>query len=86
MEDVIKRIKELECPTGDLESRLLGILEDYGVATANEIMIDRNRKLDVNGAEAYNARIANNNDQTITILAKSGSDDYVVKVIDVYAN
>ena len=32
LEKAIDRIKILECPTGELEERLVSILEDYKVA------------------------------------------------------
>lgn len=83
LERAIDRIKILECPTGDLENRVTDILEDYRVADKNKISINRTEQLDVNGAEAYSAKISNNSPQSITILAKSGMDDYVATVIDV---
>ena len=83
LDRAIDRIKILECPTGELENRVVDIFEDYRVADKNEITINRARQLDANGAEAYSAKILSNSPQSITILAKSGMDDYVAKVIDV---
>jgi hypothetical protein len=83
LERAIDRIKILECPTGELENRVSDILEDYRVSDKNKITINRARQLDANGAEAYSAKISSNSTQSITILAKSGLDDYVAKVIDV---
>lgn len=80
----IDRIKSLECPTGEVESRVAGILEDYNVANKNEINIYRNESLDRIGAEAYTASFPNNPNQSLVVLAKSGIDDYVATVVDAY--
>lgn len=84
LEKAVDRIKILECPTGELENRVKGILEDYNIADRKEIMINRYQKADKDGSEAYRAEISGNMQQYITILAKSGMDDYVSKVVDVY--
>lgn len=83
LDRAIDRIKILECPTGELENRVAGILEDYRVADKNKITINRARQLDSDGAEAYSAKISSNSPQSFIILAKSGLDGYVDKVIDV---
>ncbi|AOY75270.1 hypothetical protein [Clostridium formicaceticum] len=86
LEKAIERIRGLECPTGDLEKRLAGIFEDYEIANKNEVTIHREEELDRDGAEAYSARLLNNNEASIVVLARSGLDDYVAKVIDAYIN
>lgn len=86
LKEVIDRIKILECPTGELENRVVDIFQDYGVANKNEITINRDESLDREGAEAYNAKISGNRADSVIILAKSGLDDYVVKVVDVYTS
>ncbi|SNS96512.1 hypothetical protein SAMN05446037_103027 [Anaerovirgula multivorans] len=86
LEDAIGRIKRLECPTGDLGYRVAGILEDYEIANSNEVTVNREERLDRDGAEAYRAKIPSNTEKSIMILAKSGSEDYVAKVIDAYMN
>jgi len=85
-EDAIERIKVLECPTGDLESRVAGILESHEIGNRNEIMIRRDERYDRDEAWGYSAKVLSDNSQTIVILAKSGLDDYVAKVVDVYIN
>lgn len=86
LEDAIERIKILECPTGEVENRVAGILEDYGVAGRNEIDISRDEKYDRDGAEAFSAKIRGSEGQSIVVLAKSGLDDYVAKVVDAYVS
>ncbi|WP_346930163.1 hypothetical protein [Clostridium sp.] len=83
LDRAIDRIKILECPTGELENRVADILDDYRVADKNKITINRARQLDADGAAAYSAKISSNSPQSFTILAKSGLDGYVDKVIDV---
>ncbi|GAA0122891.1 hypothetical protein [uncultured Clostridium sp.] len=83
--EAIERIKILQCPTGDVENRVTGILEDYGVANKKEITINRNEELDNIGAEAYSVQI-DGNKESIVVLARSGMDDYVAEVVDVYIN
>jgi len=83
LEDAVERIKILECPTGDLEQRVKGILEEYGVANGNDLMVSRDERFDQKEAQAYSATISGDQ-QSILILAKSGLDDYVAQVVDVY--
>lgn len=82
----IERIQRLECPTGELENRVAEILESYQIASRGEILINRKEQLDQDGAEAYCVEIGKRNKEFITILAISGSEDYVAKVVDVYQN
>lgn len=84
LERAIERIKILECPTGDLENRVAGILDDYEVASRDAITITREEQLDENDAETYRAVISGNKEHCITVLAKSGLDDYVATVVDAY--
>ncbi len=80
----IDRIRILECPTGELENRVAGILEDYGIADSSKVDINRDNSLDREEAQAYNVKIPGEG-QSIVVLAKAGLDDYVAKVVDVYS-
>ncbi|MDF2675026.1 MAG: hypothetical protein K0R09_3295 [Clostridiales bacterium] len=80
----VERIKTIECPTGEVEYRVADILDDYGIANRNEIIINRDKSLDRNGAQAYCTNPMENMGKSIVILAKSGLDDYVAKVEDAY--
>lgn len=80
--DAIERIKILECPTGELEERVIGIFEDYEIAERDEIFIERDEDVGEDEAEYYYVSLPD--DQAFTIVAKSAHDDYVVKVIDAY--
>lgn len=84
IEGAIERIKGLECPAGDIKSRVRGILKDYEVANRSEITVSRDHRLDKKGARGYNAKITRENGLDIAVVAVSGMDDYVVKVIDAY--
>lgn len=86
MKGAIDRIRMLQCPTGELENRVAGILEDYNISPRSEILVSRDERLDKDGAEAYSVTISDRLDPAITLLAKSGLDDYVVQVKDVYFN
>jgi len=83
LERAIKSIKVLECPTGDIKSRVRAILKEHQIANNTEITVRRDHRLDKNGARGYNAKITRDNGLDIAILAVSGMDDYVAKVIDV---
>jgi hypothetical protein len=85
LEKAIERIKILECPTGDVENRVAGILEDYKVADRNAIKVNKKEILD-NGMEVYNAVISGDKEYRITVLAESGLDDYVATVVDAFVN
>lgn len=82
--DAIGRIKALECPTGDLETRVLEILEDYKVADKNKINIDKNDDFNTDDEQVYSVKIAGEN-KSIVVVSKLGCDDYVEKVVDVYS-
>lgn len=84
LEKALERIKALECPTGDIENRVAGILEEYGVANRDAINISKEDMQNRDGLEAYSAVIPSNNDRHITVLAKSGLDGYVAAVVDAY--
>lgn len=84
IDDAIERIKILECPTGNVEARVVQILEDYGVASSNEISIERDKYTDNVKGEAYRAKISGDANKSIIVVAESGLDDYVAKVTDVY--
>lgn len=64
--------------------RVAYILEDYEIANRNFINIYRDEQFDINGAEAYKAKITNNSRQSVIVLAESGLDNYVAKVVDTY--
>ncbi len=82
MDEAIDRIKTLECPTGEVENSVALILEDYGVADSDKVYVNRDNRLDRDEAEAYRVKIAGGG-QTFVVLAKSGYDGYVAKVVDV---
>jgi hypothetical protein len=84
MNDAMERIRILECPTGELENRVAEILEKYGVAERNEVNLNRVGNLDQDEAQAYSVKVTGEN-QSFVVLAKSGLDDYVAKVVDVYS-
>ena len=84
IEQAIERIKALECPTGEIQNRVKGILTDYEIANKSEIMVSREHRLDKNGVQGYQAKIAREGGQDIVILAVSGEDDYVAKITDAY--
>ncbi|AEY65937.1 hypothetical protein [Clostridium sp. BNL1100] len=79
----IDRIKILECPTGEIENRVVGILENYGVADRSKVDISRAQNLDKDEAQAYKVKFQGE-DSSIVVLAKSGLDDYVATVVDAY--
>ena len=82
IEDAIGRIKEIECPTGEINNRVIEVLTDFEVAARDEIIVRRDHSLDKNGVQGYNVNVSQKLD--IVVLAVSGRDDYVAKVIDAY--
>ena len=84
IEDAIERIKILECPTGEVENRIAGILEDYGVASRGKVEVARYEGLIINGAEGFCVKIPGEKNRSIMVFANSGMDDYVAKVVDAY--
>ncbi|MEG6584758.1 hypothetical protein [Dendrosporobacter sp. 1207_IL3150] len=84
IEDALDRIRALECPTTAIKRRVAGILLYYEVANKSDINVIREHSLDKNGARGYTAKISGDNSLDIVVLARSGQDDYVAKVVDAY--
>lgn len=83
IDEALDRIRTLECPTGELENRVAEIIEDYGVANKDKVKIKRDNGFDKDEAQAYRVEIPGEG-HSIEVLAKSGFDDYVAKVVEVY--
>jgi len=81
--EAINMIRNLECPTGNLENRVTEILLDYGIADLNQVSIKRDNKLSSDEAQAYRVKITDKG-ESFVVLARSGYDDYVAKVTDAY--
>lgn len=87
LESAMERIRRLECPTGEVEERILGIMESYGGVDRNAVQIKRQEDSDRDdGAQAYSANVLRGQNTSMMIYAKSGLDDYVAKVVDVEFN
>lgn len=84
IEDAIERIKRLECPTGEVENRVAGILEEYQIVRKGEAVVKRDKHFDKDGIEAFTSLIHEKKGNSLVILAKSGPEDYVAKVVDAY--
>jgi len=84
IDEAVDRIRILECPTGDLENRVTEILEYYGIGDRNKVNVIRDTHFDRDDSEAYRIEIMGE-DEPIIVLSKSGYDDYVAKVTDVYS-
>jgi len=84
IDDAIERIKILECPAGEVENRIAGILKEYRVSNNSEVEVERYEGLVINGAEGFSVKIPGDKQQSIIVLANTGMDDYVAKVVDVY--
>ncbi|WP_291570988.1 hypothetical protein [Clostridium sp. UBA4548] len=82
LEAAIERLKIMECPTGEVEKKIANILEEYEVCSKSSIEVVRNESYDENEAQGYVAKI--NGSKALTVLAISGMDDYVAKVVDVH--
>jgi hypothetical protein len=82
LEDALAEIKALECPTGNIKNCVRRILKDHQIANQTEITVSRNHMLDKGRARGYSAKVTRDDGLTISVLAASGMDDYVVKVID----
>lgn len=79
--NAIDEIKKIECPTGELEKRVAGILYEYDLTDMNINAVKRERRLDERDAKAFCADTSNGK---LVIMATSGMDDYVAKVVHVY--
>jgi hypothetical protein len=84
IEDAIARIKELECPTGKIENRIAGILEDYGIAYRSEVQVEKYAGAGMNGVEGFCVKIPGDKNQSIIVLSNCGMNDFVTKVTDAY--
>lgn len=83
MDDALARLRRLECPTGELEKSVALILEDYGVANIDDVKVNKYNSMNGDNTQAYRVDISGTG-QSFLLLARSGYDDYVAKVLDVY--
>lgn len=81
LNEAIQKIEKLECPTGELELHVSGILSDYGLTEYNVKSLKRDEKFDTEEAQAFCADTKNGK---LIVMASSGMDDYVAKVVNVY--
>ena len=81
LENAIERIKRLECPVGEIEGRVVGILEDYGVANGGQITVKKETDSE-EGFRVYSCEIPGDTEKSLFVFTESGSEDYVAKVID----
>ena len=84
MGEALTRLRRLECPTGELEKSVALILEDYGVANIDDVKVNRYNGMNSDNTQAYRVDISGTG-QSFLLLARSGFDDYVAKVLDVYS-
>ncbi len=84
MDEALTRLRRLECPTGDLEKSVALILEDYGVANMDDVKVKRYNGMNGDDTQAYKVDISGTG-QSFLLLARSGFDDYVARVLDVYS-
>ncbi len=76
------RIKDLECPNGELTKRVADILERHGITNAGNVKIEKDQELDNIRTQGF--RVSLPGGESIIILIKSGYDDYVYQVVDAY--
>jgi hypothetical protein len=79
--NAIDEIKKIECPTGELENRVAGILADYDLENITTDSVHRDKSLDERDGKAFCVDTTN---VKLVIMATSGLDDYVAKVVHVY--
>lgn len=84
LEQAVERIRNLECPTGEVQNRIAGILEDFGLGNKSDIIVKRNKNLDRDEAHGYVVQLPGQEEQSVVVLARAGMDDYVAKVVDAY--
>lgn len=84
MGEALTRLRRLECPTGEIEKSVALILEDYGVANIDDVKVNRYNGMNSDDTQAYKVDIPGA-EQSLLLLTRSGNDDYVEKVLDVYS-
>lgn len=84
IEEAMDRIKNLECPAGELRSRIAQIMEEYGIENKDKVEVKRYEGININGSAVFHIDIPDSQDESIVIIADSGMDDYVTKVTDAY--
>lgn len=82
LNQAVERIKRLECPAEEVESRIEAILLEYGVPAVSPVKNEA--VFEADGAHLYSAEIKGRNYHSLFVLAKTGEEDYVAKVVDVY--
>lgn len=83
LDEVVEKIRVLECPTGQLGVRLEEILEDYHLGDMDSVRIEEDEDINLDGTKGYSIEIPEEG-ETIRVFSTAGLDDYVEKVVDAY--
>jgi hypothetical protein len=82
---IVKKIIGIECPTGEVTERVIGVLEEYNLDGQYQITSRTDDDYDETRLKYYRAFSESENTPDLIMVVKEGKDDYVAKIIDAYS-
>jgi secreted Zn-dependent insulinase-like peptidase len=85
IESIAKRLVGIECPTGEVERRVISkILDENHNCNSESLRVERVKELDKGEFIAYKASGISSEEKNIIIYVDEGMDHYVAKVVETY--
>ena len=82
MSKFIERMNNMQCPNGEIEDKVKTIVEEYHLASKDQVSVHRETDFDTVEAEGYRLDINNENPMSFKVLTSTGAEDYVIRVIE----
>ncbi|MFZ5352276.1 MAG: hypothetical protein ACOZCL_06070 [Bacillota bacterium] len=80
--DIINEIKGIECPTDEVVSRVISVLEEFEPDGVYQIVAEEDNDFINDGIKIYKAYSDTDASPSIQLKVYEGMDDYVAKIID----
>lgn len=82
IKEFIERMNNMQCPNGEIEKKVAKLVEQYHLASEDQVNVYRETDYDTAEVEGYRLDIANENPMSFKILTSTGAEDYVIRVVE----
>jgi len=83
--DMLRKIIGIECPTDKVTDRVVNVLEEYNLGGEYQITSHTDEDYNETRLRFYKAFSETGDNPDLIIGAKEGKDGYVAKIVDAYA-
>lgn len=80
--EFIERMNKMQCPNGEIEQKVAKLVEEYHLGQKDQVAVYRETDYDTAEVEGYRIDIVNENPVSFKLLATTGAEDYVIRVIE----